>query len=94
MAFAGSTPGYTVAQGVDGVTVAVPLQASGITGQMQPFYGYPQAGQTTIGVPVPLQAVNNQPQLVVAASPAGDSPPQDTEEPRRHGQYMLLKEQI
>ena len=60
MAFHSSTPGYAVAQGVDGVAVAVPLQASGVQGQTQPFYGYPQAGQTNIGGPVPLQAFGNQ----------------------------------
>ncbi|KAK2548968.1 hypothetical protein P5673_030716 [Acropora cervicornis] len=69
--FPGSTPGYAVAQVVGGGPVAIPLQASGVTGQTQPFYGYPQAGQATIGGPVPFQAVGNQPQLVVVPLPGG-----------------------
>ena len=65
MAFPGSTPGNAVSQGGDGVPVVIPLQAPGVTVQTQPFYSYPQAGQTTIGDPVPFQAVGNQPHLVV-----------------------------
>ncbi|XP_015757490.1 PREDICTED: uncharacterized protein LOC107336920 isoform X2 [Acropora digitifera] len=79
VAFHGSTPGYAVAQGVDGVAVAVPLQASGVPGQTQPFYGYPQAGQTTIGGPVPLQAVGNQSSVVMTTSSGRALPPQYTE---------------
>ena len=60
-AFPGSTHGYAVVQGVDGAPLAVPVQACGVTVQTQPFYGYPQAGQTNIGGPVPFQAVANQP---------------------------------
>ena len=75
-AFPGSTPGYAVAQGVDGVPVAIPLQASGVTVQTQPFYGYPQAGQTNIGDPVHFQAVANHPHHVVATSSGGGVPPQ------------------
>ncbi|XP_015757497.1 PREDICTED: uncharacterized protein LOC107336923 [Acropora digitifera] len=71
--------GNAVAQGVDGVPVVVPLQGPGVTIQTQPFYGYPPAGQTTIGGPVHFQAVGKQPQLVVVPSPGGDIPPQYTE---------------
>ena len=87
MAFHGSIPGYAVAQGVDGVPVAIPLQAPGVTVQTQPFYARPQAGQTTVGGAVPVQAVSNQPHLVVA-------PPQDTKESQKPGQYVPLEEQI
>ena len=87
MAFPGSTPGYAVTQGVGGVHVAVPLQTSGVTVQTQPSYDYAQAGQTT-GVPVPLQAVGNQPHPVVATLP-----PQQTEKPPKLGQYVSLEEQ-
>ena len=75
----GSTAGYAVAQGVGGGSVAIPMQASGVTVQTQPFYGYPQAGQTSIGGPVPFQAVASQPQHVVATSSGGGFPPQYTE---------------
>ena len=87
MAFPGSIPGYAVVQGVDGVPVAVPLGAPGVTVQTQPFYGYPQSGQTTIGGSVPLQAVSNQAHLVAA-------PPQHTEKAPKPGQYVPLEEQI
>ena len=88
--FPGSTPGYAVAQGVGGGPVAIPMQAPGVTGQTQPFYGYPQAGQATIGGPVPFQAVGNQPQLVVVPFPGGGFPPQYTE----HSQQVPQKEPI
>ncbi|XP_074607308.1 uncharacterized protein LOC141860177 isoform X1 [Acropora palmata] len=78
-ALPGSTAGYPVAQAVGGGSVAVPMQASGVTFQTQAFYGYPQAGQTSIGGPVPFQAVASQPQHVVATSSGGDFPPQYTE---------------
>ena len=78
-ALPGTTAGYPVAQGVGGGSVAVPMQASGVTFQTQAFYGYPQAGQTSIGGPVPFQAVASQPQHVVATSSGGDFPPQYTE---------------
>ena len=78
MAFPGSTTGIAVSQGVGGGPVAIPLQASGVTFQTQPFDGYPQHGQTTIGGPVAFQAVGNQPHRVVATSP-GDFPQQHTE---------------
>ncbi|XP_015757486.1 PREDICTED: uncharacterized protein LOC107336918 isoform X2 [Acropora digitifera] len=68
-----------LSQVVDGVPVVVPLQGPGVTIQTQPFYGYPPAGQTTIGGPVHFQAVGKQPQLVVVPSPGGDIPPQYTE---------------
>ena len=77
--FPGSMPGYVVAQGVGGGPVAIPMQASGVTGHTQSFYGYPQAGQTSIGGPVPFQAVASQPQHVVATSSGGGFPPQYTE---------------
>ncbi|KAK2548966.1 hypothetical protein P5673_030714 [Acropora cervicornis] len=80
-ALPGSTAGYPVAQAVGGGSVAVPMQASGVTFQAQAFYGYPQAGQTSIGGPVPFQAVASQPQHVVATSSGGDFPPQYTENP-------------
>ena len=89
MAFPGSTPGYAITQGVDGVPVAVPLQVSGVTVQTQPFYGYPQAGQTGIGGPVPFQAFGNQPHHVVATSSGSDFPPQYTEK----SQQVPLPEQ-
>ncbi|XP_067047532.1 uncharacterized protein [Acropora muricata] len=88
--FPGSTPGYAVAQDVSGGPVAIPMQAPGVTGQTQPFYGYPQTGQTTIGGPVPFQAVGNQPQLVVVPLPGGGFPPQYTE----HSQKVPLQEPI
>ena len=87
VAVLGSTPGYAVAQGVGGVPVAVPLQTSGITVQTQSSYDYALAGQTT-GVPVPAQAVGNQPYPVVATLP-----PQQTEKPPKLGQYISLEEQ-
>ena len=71
MAFPGSTPGNTVSQGVDGVPVAVPLQAFGVTVQTQPFYDYAQAEQTTIGGSVSFQAVGNEAHLVVDTLPNG-----------------------
>ena len=73
-----------------GVPVVVPLQGPGVTIQTQPFYGYPPAGQTTIGGPVHFQAVGNQPQLVVVPSPGGDIPPQFTE----RSQQVPLEEPI
>ena len=78
-ALPGTTAAYPVAQGVGGGSVAVPMQASGVTFQTQAFYGYPQAGQTSIGGPVPFQAGASQPQHVVATSSGGDFPPQYTE---------------
>ena len=79
MAFPGSIPGHAVAEGVDGVTVAVPLQASGVAVQTQSSNGFALAGQTT-GMPVPFQVVGNQPHPVVGAtSPGGGFPPQYTE---------------
>ena len=90
MVFPGSTLGYAVAQGVDGVPVGIPVQASGVTVQTQPFYGYPQAGQTNIGDPVPLQAVGNQPHHAVATSPSSDFPPQYAEK----SQQVPLPEQV
>ena len=86
MAFPGSIPGYAMAQGVGG-PVAIPMQAPGVTGQTQPFYSYPQAVQTTVGGTVPLQAVSNQPHLVVAL-------PQDTKESEKPGRCVPLEEQI
>ena len=62
-----------------GGSVVIPMQASGVTVQTQPFNGYPQAGQTSTGGPVPFQAVASQPQHVVATSSGGDFPPQYTE---------------
>ena len=93
MAFPGVPPGYAVVQGVGGVPVAIPVQAPGVTVHSQPFYGYPQAGQTTIGGPVPFQAVGNQPHLVVATAP-GVTAPQDTEASHKPGEYAPLQEQI
>ncbi|XP_029205612.2 uncharacterized protein LOC122947072 isoform X2 [Acropora millepora] len=85
--FPGNIPGYVVAQGVGGGPVAIPMQAPGVTGQTQPFYSYPQAVQTTVGGTVPLQAVSDQPHLVLA-------PPQHTEKAPKPGQYVPLEEQI
>ena len=79
-----------MALGVDGVPVAIPVQASGVTVQTQPFYGYPQAGQTNIGGPVPFQAVGNQPHQVVATSSGEDFPPDCSET----SQLIPLQEQI
>ena len=79
-----------MALGVDGVPVAVPVQASGVTVQTQPFYGYPQVGQTNIGGPVPFQVGGNQPLHVVASSSGRDFPPQCTEK----SQLIPLQEQI
>ena len=75
---------------MDGVPVVVPMQGPGVTIQTQPFYGYPSAGQTTIGGPVHFQAVGNQPQLVVVPSPGGNIPPQYTE----RSQQVPLEEPI
>ena len=86
-------PGYAMAQGEGGVPVAVPLPASGVTVQTQSSYGYALAGQTT-GVPVPFQAVGNQPHPVGASSSGGGFPPQDTEKSPNLGQYVPLEEQI
>ncbi|XP_067047512.1 uncharacterized protein [Acropora muricata] len=79
-----------LSQVVDGVPVVVPLQGPGVTIQTQPFYGYPPAGQTTIGGPVHFQAIGKQPQLVVVPSPGGDIPPQYTE----RSQQVPLEEPI
>ncbi|XP_044181687.1 uncharacterized protein LOC114969462 [Acropora millepora] len=79
-----------LSQVVDGVPVVVPLQGPGVTIQTQPFYGYPQAGKTTIGGPVHFQAIGKQPQLVVVPSPGGDIPPQYTE----RSQQVPLEEPI
>ncbi|XP_074607296.1 uncharacterized protein LOC141860170 isoform X1 [Acropora palmata] len=94
VAFPGVPPGYAVAQGVGGVPVAIPMQAPGITVHTQPFYGYPQAIQTTIGGPVPFQAAGNQRHLVVATAPGEVAAPQHTGESQKLGQYAPLQEQI
>ena len=79
-----------MAEGVDGGPVVIPMQAFGVTGQTQPFYGYPQTGQATIGGPVPFQAVGNHSQLVVVPLPGGGFAPQYTE----HRQQVPQQEPI
>ena len=93
MAFPGGTPSHAVAEGVDGVTVAVPLQASGVAVQTQSSNGSALAGQTT-GVPVSFQVVGNPPYPVVGATlPGGGIPSQYTEQSPKLGQYISLEEQ-
>ena len=93
MVLTSGASGYAVAQSEDGVPVAVPLPASGVTIQTQSSYGYALAGETT-GDPVPLQAVGSQPRPVGANSPGGGFPPPDTEKSPNLGQYVPLEEQI
>ena len=68
-----------MSQGVDGGPVVIPLQGPGVTFQAQPFYGYPPAGQATVGGPMHFQAIGNQPQLVMLPPAGGGFPPQYTE---------------
>ena len=93
MAFPGSIPGHAVAEGVDGVTVAIPLQASGVAVQTQSSNGSALPGQTA-GVPVSFQVVGNHTHPVVGAtSPGGGFPSQYTEKSPKLGQYISLEEQ-
>ncbi|XP_015749260.1 PREDICTED: uncharacterized protein LOC107329042 isoform X2 [Acropora digitifera] len=85
VAFPGSIPGHAVVEGVDGVTVAVPLQASGVAVQTQSSNGSALPGQTA-GVPASYPVVG-------ATSPGGGFPPQYTEKSPKLGQYISLEEQ-
>ena len=93
MTFPGSIPGHAVVEGVDGVTVAVPLQASGVAVQTQSSNGSALPGQST-GDPVSFQVVGNHTHPVVGAtSPGGGSLPLYTEKSPKLGQYISLEEQ-
>ncbi|XP_067047513.1 uncharacterized protein [Acropora muricata] len=93
VAFPGSIPGHAVVEGVDGVTVAVPLQASGVAVQTQSSNGSALPGQST-GDPVSFQVVGNHTHPVVGAtSPGGGSLPVYTEKSPKLGQYISLEEQ-